>query len=108
MVLRVDERDNWAGAYFSRAFFVGAHRPSPNRRTRSQTPKPSPSLRILVSLIHCAYRLFFQTARNVEEDRFDSYSDESSMWYEILRYRMTGNGAHSAACHIIFFPPPLN
>ena len=30
------------------------------------------------------------------------------MWYEVLRYRMQGNGTYSAARYIAIYPPPLN
>lgn len=109
MVLRVDERYNWPSACFLRAFLGGTHHssPFPNRRMCSHTAKPSLTLRIVVSLFRCACRLFFYQLEMLR-DLLDSYSDEASMWYEVLRYRMLGNGAPSAARHIVIFPPPLN
>ena len=53
----------------------------------------------------CVSSCFFKTARDIE-DRFDSCSDESLMWFEVLRYRMEGNGMHSTS--IVIFAPLLN
>jgi len=38
--------------------------------------------------------------------QFDSCSDESLMWFKVLRYRMEGNGTHSTS--IVIFAPLLN
>jgi len=101
MVLRVDEREHWSSAYFSCVLFfllVLITYPQIVVCTAKRQNLHFPSeYWYLFSL--CVSSCFFKTARDIE-DRFDSCSDESSMWYKVCntRWRAMVRTPHRHLC----------
>jgi hypothetical protein len=51
--------------------------------------------RCLLFIVRRYLSVCLSNERHDIEDRFNLYSDESTGWFEVLRYRMTGNGAYA-------------